>query len=159
MFEHIDYDETSPTFLRFNRNWGAKIKAGQVAGSMKPDRIELTVMRVAYTGTRVVWTKHHGEVPEGMFVVPLDGNAHNLHIDNLHLMTWQQQRVYNSIARGVGAGNFVKNKNGTIRSYFHDRRNDKPHWKEPLGTYDTMDEAMEALRRRQLQVFLQETEL
>lgn len=155
MFEHIDYDETSPTFLRFNRNWGAKIKAGQVAGSMKPDRIELTVMRQQFTGTRVVWMKHHGEIPEGMFVVPLDGNAHNLKLDNLYLMTWQQQRVYNSIARGVGAGNFRFNKNGTVRAYFYDRRVGHAN-KEALGTYDTFDEAMEALRRRQLQVFLQE---
>lgn len=155
MFEHISYDPTSPTFMRFNRDWGAKVKEGQIAGSIKPDRIELTVMKRGYTGTRVVWTLHHGEIPDGMFVVPLDGNAHNLDIENLHLMTWQQQRVYNSIARGVGSGNFRANKDGTTRAYFFDRRADV-NKKEALGTFDTYDEAMEALRRRQLQVFLQE---
>lgn len=155
MFEHIDYDETSPTCLRFNRNWGAKIKMGQVAGSIKPDRIELTVMRKAYSGGRVVWMKHYGPIPEGMFIVQLDGNPHNLRIENLHLMTWQQQRMFNSIARGVGQGNFRVNKNGTVRSYFFERKDGHSH-KEALGTFGSMDEAMERLRRRQLQVFLKE---
>lgn len=155
MFEHIDYDETSPTCLRFNRDWGAKIKKGQVAGSIKPDRIELTVMRKAYSGARVVWMKHYGEIPAKMVVVCLDGNPHNLTISNLHLMTWQQQRMFNSIARGVGQGNFRINKNGTVRSYFMERK-EGYHNKEALGTFDSMDEAMERLRRRQLQVFLKE---
>ena len=155
MFEHISYDPSSPTFMRFNRDWGAKIKAGQVAGCIKPDRIEVTVMKKAYTGTRMVWMLHYGKIPDGKFVVPLDGNAHNLDVENLHLMTWQQQRVYNSIAKGVGQGNFRYNKNGTIRAYFFERRHDLAN-KEALGTFDTFDEALETLRRRQLQVFLQE---
>lgn len=163
MFDHIDYDPTSSTWFRFNQNVGVKIKAGMEAGSKKKKgshsipRIEITVGRVGYSGNRVAWEKIHGEPPPScLWVVPLDGDSLNLSADNLQLMTKAQQRVYNSIAQGKGFGRVYKNKNGTARAYFIDRRNYCCKV-EALGNFPSEEAAKEAFRRRQLQVFLQET--
>lgn len=154
MFDRFDYDPTSPTFLRFNQNVGVKIKSGMPAGSKKRDRIEVTVNKKQFSGARVVWELCKGEpVPEGMRVVPLDGNPHNLAIENLYLMTHQQRRTYTSLAKGQGRYNIVSNKDGTARAYFVTRR-DGGSVVESLGTFENTQAAAEAYTRRKLQTFL-----
>lgn len=161
MFDHIDYDPTSSTFFRFNQDVGVKIKAGMEAGSKKKNkgRVEITVDRIGYSGNRVAWEKLYGEEPpEGMYVVPLDGNSLNLEKENLALMTKRQQRIYTSVSKGTGSHNLRYNKDGTVRVYFQDRRRGVGSELEALGTYPDEDMAMEVFRRRQLQMFIKETE-
>lgn len=154
MFKHLSYDPTSSTFLRFNQNWGAKIKEGQEAGSIKTNRIEVCVNKRSISSGRVVWELCKNEpVPRGLLVVPLDGNPFNLCIDNLRLMTRQQQRNYVSLVKDQGKNNVITNLDGTARSYFITRKDGKTKV-EPLGTFPTTEEATEAYRRRKMKEVL-----
>lgn len=150
MFDHISYDPTSPTFLRFNRNWGCKTKAGDTAGSIKHDRIEVSVFKKSYNGARVVWELCKGEpVPSGFLVVPVDGNPHNLNIDNLVLLTRSQQRTFCSMVKGQGKRNIHFNQDGSMRVYFIQRKGEETIV-ETVGKFDNLEEAQEAYRRRQM---------
>lgn len=160
MFEHIDYDPTSSTFFRFNQDWGVRVKAGDEAGTIRSKkynkRVELCVNKKNYPGSRVAWFYlHDEEVPKGMFVVPLDGDQRNLSKDNLVLMTWRQQRVYVAMTKNHQSCAIRPNKNGTYRSYFVIREGGKRTC-EPLGTYPTLEEAVEVYRRKQMQAFFKE---
>lgn len=162
MLDHIDYDPTSSTFFRYNTTVGTRAKAGAEAGSIKNSkyckRIELTSDRIQYTGSRVAWFKLHGvEVPEGRVVVPLDGSLLNLSKENLRLMTWRQQRIYVSMTKGCKSCAIRPNKDGTFRSYFIVREKGNRTC-ETLGTFETEHEAIEAYRRKQMQVFFEENQ-
>lgn len=150
MFSHLMYDITSSTFLRFATDVGVKIKAGMEAGSKKKDCIEVTVNNKSYSAARIIWELVTGEaVEKGMFVVPLDGNPHNLNFDNLTLMTHQQRRQFYSLVKGKGGHSLRMNKDGTARAYFI-QRIDGETKVEALGLYDSREDALEVYRRRQV---------
>ncbi|MGL5581059.1 MAG: HNH endonuclease [Cetobacterium sp.] len=150
MFEHLTYDPTSPTFLRYNRDVGTRWRKGQVAGSINKGYIIVSVNKIRHTGARIVWELCKGQaVPEGHKVVPLDGNQSNLNIENLMSMSISQMRTYQSLVKGQGWRNVKGNRDGKARSYFVRRVNDS-EITECLGTYKSKGQAMEALRRRQI---------
>ena len=93
ILSNLYYDETSPTCLR----WGVKIadkinihdRAGTTLNpSSKTDANSIVKVRgKGYRCSRIVWTMHHGEIPEGMIIDHLDGNPFNNAIKNLACKT------------------------------------------------------------------------
>lgn len=111
--DFITYDITSPTYFRYATTLGPKTNKGAVAGRSRANKgvevaitftgselasalyRELGTQRIS--GARLAWLIHYGNIPEDRWVVCLDGDLQNLHIDNLTLMTQTQRKLYRSL--------------------------------------------------------------
>lgn len=88
-YELVYYDENSETGLRWKvERWAGTVgrqltSVGGVAGSKRGKRSVLTIDGESYYSYRIVYTLHHGEIPEGMIVDHLDGDCTNNAIWNL----------------------------------------------------------------------------
>ena len=104
--EYLEYDETSPSSLR----WKSKIsksatqKVGDTAGSL--DALDgywkIHGLGYHYKVHRIVWFMHNGKIPEGFMIDHISGNRGDNSISNLRLVT-----------REGNARNRAKNKNNT----------------------------------------------
>lgn len=91
VLKFVSYDETSPTFLRWNNAMKNNAKAGDPAGSIpkreqKKKYCTLEIEGVSYGVHRIVWTIHNGEIPSDLFVDHIDGDKTNNSIQNLRLV-------------------------------------------------------------------------
>lgn len=73
---------------------GSRQNVGDIAGSLHRST---GYLRVGYRGKqylthRVVWEMHHGEIPTGMQIDHINGNREDNSIDNLRLVTPQQNK-------------------------------------------------------------------
>lgn len=91
VLKFVSYDETSPTFLRWNNAMKNNAKAGSSAGSIpkkeqKKKYCTLEIEGVSYGVHRIVWTIHNGEIPSDLFVDHIDGDKTNNSVQNLRLV-------------------------------------------------------------------------
>lgn len=98
--DYFYYDETSPTCLRWKIDiyGGTKysvknISIGDIAGNFASNPEEtnfstcVKLKNKTYKLQRVIWELFNGEIPEGMVIDHLDGNAWNNKISNLACKT------------------------------------------------------------------------
>ena len=111
--EIVEYDETSPTFLRYKvPRANGKIKAGDVAGSFDSSGYGQVFFKDRmYKVHRVVYCLHlEKDLDSNLIVDHLDGNKSNNNIKNLRLTTpsenarniqWEKTRPSNTGERGI----------------------------------------------------------
>lgn len=87
------YDESSPTCLK----WKSEYRKGQgdskvrrvstVAGGLSPDkeRNVITIDKVPYSVSKVIWVMHNGEIPKGFTVFHRDSDCLNTKLSNLYI--------------------------------------------------------------------------
>lgn len=93
--EILEYDPESPSGLRWKVDRGHKgsgAKAGDRPGTLWKDKAgyrcwTLHAARKQWYAHRVVWMLVHGEIPIGMQIDHLDGDALNNRIENLRVVT------------------------------------------------------------------------
>jgi hypothetical protein len=99
---------------------------------------------------RIIWSLFNGEIPEGMLVDHIDGNVSNNRIENLRLVTRQQNKANSrgdwnkpsKLPRGV-----TINPSGNYRS--------RVMYKGvtySLGTFKTIEEAENAVKEKHLEL-------
>lgn len=89
--EHLEYDITSPTGLRWTVS-RVGVTAGNVAGctvTKKDGRRVCHVMfsRKLYFAHRIIWELHNGAIPDGMEIDHINGDSTDNRIENLRLAT------------------------------------------------------------------------
>lgn len=111
------------------------VKAGAEAGTVE----RYGYKTVGYKGKtyymhRIIYQMHYGEIPEGMQVDHINRIKDDNRIENLRLVT-QQQNQWNNNAKGYS----LHKATGKWRAYI--KINNKQKY---LGLYDTEEEAREA---------------
>lgn len=155
--EFITYDPTSPTFFRYKQRMGPKRPQEAVAGRTRASKgVEIditftgsetaTALYRAYgtqriSGARLAWLMHYGEIPEGQWVVCLDGDLQNLSLDNLTLMTNSQRKLYKSLVEDA-SGVCKRGTNGKWITRIRRKYGQDHHY----STHDTKEEATRAYR-------------
>lgn len=87
MYNEVEYDETSSTYLRFTKSISCR-KKGAEAGTSKGNH-----GYNMYKGKplhNVVWILHNGSIPEGRVIDHKNGIINDNRIDNLRLCTRTQ---------------------------------------------------------------------
>ena len=130
LFEYRD----GALYNRFTR--GPRAVKGKVAGSINPStgywRISLN--KKNYQLSRIIWTYHNGDIPQGMVIDHINRNPQDNRIENLRLSTYTQNE-WNKQRRGCS---FEKGKW---------RARIKDHGKNiHLGLFDTKTEAVAAYK-------------
>lgn len=131
--EFVSYDESSPTFLRWEvdiysgRNYKIlEVSKGDIAGSLVSSSgySQVKIKHKLNLCHRIIWELHNGEIPEGMFIDHLDGDRLNNNINNLRLTT-RQGNARNCVKRkdntsGVTGVNLLVNTNrsGSTTKYW-----------------------------------------
>lgn len=124
----VYYDETSPTFLRWNIViMGGKYRniqmttIGDIAGSTAAKYSTISYGDSIYKAHRVVWILFNGPIPEGMYIDHIDGNTQNNAICNLRLVTnkmnQHNMKMSPQNTSGVTGVSFCNNKSW-VASWF-----------------------------------------
>lgn len=84
--ELLEYDPTSCSGLRWKVNRRA-VKAGDVAGGLNKENgyYHVRIGKSLLRAHRIIWSLHHGEIPEGLEVDHIDGSRINNQLENLRL--------------------------------------------------------------------------
>lgn len=100
--EYFEYDETSPSCLRwksFPQSW-SKYRVGDVAGKVgyrkkdkKPQGWALGLFGEMWAVHRIIWCIKHGSIPKELLVDHLDRDCLNNKIDNLRLVTHAENNL------------------------------------------------------------------
>lgn len=95
------YGKTRQSVYDVFRSRGYQLRSKQLKGLTTIDGRRFTEMKGGWlrgtvNGRRImahhyVWEKHHGPIPPGYCVKQMDGNRRNFAIDNLKLITIQEQ--------------------------------------------------------------------
>lgn len=141
----FEYDETSPTFLRWKFPLKAsKMKFGDVAGSISSrGYANVYYDGVHYKAHRIIWVMFNNkEIPESMVINHIDCNPSNNKISNLECVSLAENNrkarniTYNILRKdnstGINGVSKIKVKpnDASSTSYqytAHYRINDKPH--------------------------------
>lgn len=88
----VRYDESSPTFLRWIKQTGPRIKVGHVAGNIlfvdgKPRSSTVQINGKPMILARAVWVLHGNTIPDNYVIDHIDNNPHNNCITNLRCVT------------------------------------------------------------------------
>lgn len=118
----VEYDESSPTFLRWKckASFYSNIKAGDEAGGLDIDSdgyYNVTIGSIRYKIHRLIYWLHTGEDMSGKLIDHIDGNPSNNRIDNLRLGC----RYTNARNRKISSNNST-GYNGITYSEFVDHR-------------------------------------
>jgi hypothetical protein len=89
----LEYDESSPSGLRWIASNTNRIKVGDVAGSRNPEGYWILTRHgnKAHRAHNIIWELHNGRIPKGMTVDHIDRNPSNNKIENLRLATPSSQ--------------------------------------------------------------------
>lgn len=106
----LDYDEETGVF-RWRMNRSGKIKAGQIAGSVKRDGyVRIGIHGATYSANRLAWLHVHGSISAGE-VDHINGHRADNRIKNLRLVS---RSVNKQNLRGVSGASM--RPNGTWRA-------------------------------------------
>lgn len=95
--ELFDYDDGKLIWKKTLSSRGPK---GSIAGTIRDDgRIHVGVSGKHYKAHRVIWEMLVGPIPDGMFIDHIDRNPANNRIENLRVVT-PQQNSHNNGAKG-----------------------------------------------------------
>lgn len=89
--EYLEYDETSPSALRWKKriSKSSTIYIGDVAGAL--DTLDgywkIHGLGSHYKVHRIVWFMHHGKIPKEFNIDHINGNRQDNRIENLRLVT------------------------------------------------------------------------
>lgn len=103
----VYYDETSPTFLRWNvASRNGQIKVNDKAGSIWSNGYSsLRYNYASYLCHRIVWILHKGEILGDSVIDHIDGNSLNNSIENLRLVSkrgnCQNQKLSSKNSSGI----------------------------------------------------------
>jgi hypothetical protein len=103
------YDITSPTFLRWKISPSAKIKIGNIAGSLKKSTgyYKIKIKQIDYKLHRILYQIYHNiqSIPEGIEIDHKDGNRKNNDKENLrestHAGNMQNKKLQKNNTSGV----------------------------------------------------------
>lgn len=153
----ITYDTTSPTFFRYKVDISKKRPLGAVAGRTRASKgVEVSITftgselaselyrsfgKQSISGARLTWMMHYGEIPEGQWVVCLDGNLQNLSLDNLTLMTASQRKLYKALVEDA-SGICKRGAKGKWITRIRRKTGGDHHY----STHDTEEKATRAYR-------------
>lgn len=116
------YDETSPTFLRWNTDIFSgryknqkNVSKGDVAGGIgNSGYYQVRCHTKLVLVHRVIYELHFGEIPDNMFIDHIDGDRTNNKIDNLRLVervsNARNCRLRKDSTSGKVGVNYCKNK-------------------------------------------------
>lgn len=83
-----EYDEASPSCLRWKIDVGRRARKGNVAGSLlSTGRYSVMASGTRYFVYHIIWTLHHGLIPPEREIDHIDRNPRNNRIENLRLVT------------------------------------------------------------------------
>lgn len=120
------YDETAtPSCLRWkvDRRGGRgkgvlRVRAGDIAGSVSVDKrkgysqCNVTLSCKDYVTSRVIWTMHNGDIPDGLVIDHIDGNSLNNNLNNLrivpHSVNGRNAKLNGNNSSGVKGVSFIK---------------------------------------------------
>lgn len=139
----FNQDYPSQSYLRelFNYNDGYLVWSdnahvcvrGRIAGTSLDGKLGyISHKRRIYKTSRLVWIYHHGDVRNGISVVPKNNKLDDNRIENLKLVTPQGQPYTKLALRGYF---FQKSSNKWVSQLFFNNE------KVLLGLFDTMEEA------------------
>lgn len=107
--EYFIYDSISGSLI-WSVDRGAA-RAGIVAGSVNRSGYRQVMVKKRYYGVhRVIWEMHNGPIPSGMQIDHIDHNSQNNLIQNLRLVTMQQNNKNHPISS--------RNSSGSVGVYF-----------------------------------------
>jgi len=89
----VKYDETSPTFLRWETApFAGKRKVNGIAGTIGKNKyVSVMVDRVHLLAHRIIWVLHNNvEIPRGYVINHIDNDPSNNNINNLECITYAQ---------------------------------------------------------------------
>ena len=103
--KHILFWDDVSNVFRWLRPLGRGTRIGSVAGCIdKSDGYRrITIKGVLYQAHRLVWLYHYNEWPEDQ-IDHIDGDKLNNHIDNLRVVTQQENRKNQKIPRNNTSG-------------------------------------------------------
>lgn len=128
----FDYEEG---YLRWRVSLTGSVDIGSVAGHLdKRDYITIGVDGVNHYAARLIWIYHHGVIPNGLQVDHRDRVRSNNRIENLRLVT-HQENTFNNDAKGYHWNK--QNKNWRARIQVDGKSID-------LGSHSTEESAREA---------------
>ncbi len=111
IFNHLKYDPTSSTGLRWFNPTLSQIAVGQEAGfkrfirkTKKPEAIILGFEKKEYKAHRIIWTFVNGLIGDGMVIDHKDGNPFNNTIENLSIKTQRDNILNSSMASNNTSG-------------------------------------------------------
>ena len=123
MLEHVRYDETSPSFLRWNLAMKNNATKDSPAGHVPTKERKYCTVEIngtSYGIHRVIWTILVGEIPKGMFVDHIDGNKKNNNISNLRLVN-PKENSHNKISKELPSSGYRAireyKENGVVKNY------------------------------------------
>lgn len=140
--EYLEYDESSPSFLRWKKSPMSRIMAGSVAGNVDCKGYwRLRLKGKDYLAHRVVYALFNGCMPE--FIDHVDTNRKNNKINNLRSVNASQNQFNRKLN---------KNNRSGIKGIFRDEKRDEwvaTIWKGSKiafsGRFKSKKEASEAL--------------
>ena len=110
--------EGYPDYLMFNIGMAYNLKTEKFLGDTKERYIRIAMTndkgeRNWFYLHRLIYELFKGPIPQGYEINHIDQNPHNNHIDNLELMTIQQNRAYGTRAEKISRSNkgLKKSKN------------------------------------------------
>ena len=109
--DYFMWDDVS-NVLRWLRPLGNRVSIGSVAGCINKltgYRV-IAINRVKYLAHRLVWLYHYGEWPSDQ-IDHIDGDPLNNHIDNLRVVTNQENLKNQKL--------YINNTSGVAGVYFH----------------------------------------
>ena len=121
--KYVRYDESSPTFLRWNNDMKNNAPKDSPAGYLATNKIKYCTVQIegtSYGIHRVVWTLMVGEIPKGLFVDHIDGNKSNNNINNLRLVN-PKENAHNKLLDKIPRSGYRSIRehieNGEVASY------------------------------------------
>lgn len=94
------------------------------------------IARILYLSHRLIYTMHNGDIEKGLFIDHIDGDKTNNRIDNLRVVT-NQENTFNSSAKG-----YCWNKDGQ----YYQAEIMVGGKRKRLGTFSLEEDAAEAYR-------------
>lgn len=132
-------------------NTGKRRLIGLSAGVLTRGYIQIKCQGKQAFAHRVIWEMFHGCIPPGVFIDHIDHNRSNNKIDNLRLVTKQQNNMNRSINKENPYGYkgvYWRPDKGRFKAAI--RHNSKDNF---LGYYDTKEEAAAAYNTAAIEKF------